>query len=627
MQEQQAIERVKTITPDVQAIEALWDDLDRLEYPKDLLMVMPSTILRSPVVDCALKDPVLLASVTAKLRVLLTIAKTKIFLFAPLMTAVRNAILTMPNAISTLDVEDIIVSIAEHPPAPTIDLMLEEATIHLTSYSYEDYFGDRAGYGFAAFLDIVSRLKNNQVVVHGVLDRILQRWKDQKIPPPTVSSWKTTLQLQVFLLCFEQFEADTSEESLALLDDLFHILAIEPLPRYRYLLEWTIVRFLMRHKLEGVLITRIASKDHHSNPKHLASLMKIGTILACRQATAEEFAIRLATAFVPLAASSKVVIRHEAQWQVPLLMDQARLRHWKTITDNPAFTVLDEYIRSLERFHDPPLERQIGRFDPEKDHTLTNLVEGSWFGLDQIEGPLTSRADFVKLYSSDTVLNKPASCMTLGNELDRAAPSSDTATEEKANDVTLGPRTVNEASALQTKGAAYLARALSDPSLHQTRSNDIIVIASFVENPYNLGGLSRVSEIFGAASLCLQNQNVISNKDFTSVSVSSHLHFPIVQLSAADVPRFLAERKSEGSSVVGIEQTDRSLVLGSENTILPKKVVLVVGSEREGIPAVVLTECDILVEIPQQGITRSLNVQTAVSIVLYEHSRQHGKSP
>ena len=295
--------------------------------------------------------------------------------------------------------------------------------------------------------------------------------------------------------------------------------------------------------------------------------MKIGTILACRQTSEEEFAMRLMTAFVPLAASSKVVIRHEAQWQVPLLMDQARLRNWKIVTENPALTVLDDYIRSLERFHDPPPERQIGRFDPEKDHTLTNLVEGAWFGLDQIEGPLTRRANFVKLYNSDTILDKPASCMILGNELDHAAPLSDVTTEEKADEVALGPRTVNEASALQTKGAAYLARALSDPTLHQTRSNDIIVIASFVENPYNLGGLSRVSEIFGAASLCLQNQNVVSNKDFTRVSVSSHLHFPIVQLSAADVPQFLVERKSEGYSVVGIEQTDRSLVLGSENTI------------------------------------------------------------
>jgi tRNA guanosine-2'-O-methyltransferase len=96
-----------------------------------------------------------------------------------------------------------------------------------------------------------------------------------------------------------------------------------------------------------------------------------------------------------------------------------------------------------------------------------------------------------------------------------------------------------------------------------------------------------------------------------------------VQLSAPNIPAFLAERKREGYTVVGVEQTDRSVMLGSEACQLPRQVVLVVGSEREGIPAVVLTECDVLVEIPQSGVTRSLNVQTAVAIVLFEYARQH----
>ncbi|KAK3063809.1 hypothetical protein LTR53_018758, partial [Teratosphaeriaceae sp. CCFEE 6253] len=77
-----------------------------------------------------------------------------------------------------------------------------------------------------------------------------------------------------------------------------------------------------------------------------------------------------------------------------------------------------------------------------------------------------------------------------------------------------------------------------------------------------------------------------------------------------------------GWTIVGVEQTDRSVVLGSAACRLPGKVVLVLGSEREGIPALVLGECDVLVEIAQQGVTRSLNVQTAAAIVLYEYARQ-----
>ena len=121
----------------------------------------------------------------------------------------------------------------------------------------------------------------------------------------------------------------------------------------------------------------------------------------------------------------------------------------------------------------------------------------------------------------------------------------------------------------------------------------------------------------------LQNQNVTSNRDFQSVAVSSHLHLPLLQLSASAIPAFLSRKRDEGWEIVGIEQTDRSILLGSEECRLPKNVVLVLGSEKEGIPALILSECSMLVEIPQQGITRSLNVQTAAAIVLYEYARQH----
>lgn len=55
---------------------------------------------------------------------------------------------------------------------------------------------------------------------------------------------------------------------------------------------------------------------------------------------------------------------------------------------------------------------------------------------------------------------------------------------------------------------------------------------------------------------------------------------------------------------------------------LPKKAVLMLGSEREGIPAELLGEVDMCVEIEQRGETRSLNVQTAAAVVCYEWDRQ-----
>ena len=47
-------------------------------------------------------------------------------------------------------------------------------------------------------------------------------------------------------------------------------------------------------------------------------------------------------------------------------------------------------------------------------------------------------------------------------------------------------------------------------------------------------------------------------------------------------------------------------------------LLLLLGTEKYGIPAELLGELDWCVEIPQQGRTRSMNVQTAAAVVLYD---------
>jgi TrmH family RNA methyltransferase len=52
-------------------------------------------------------------------------------------------------------------------------------------------------------------------------------------------------------------------------------------------------------------------------------------------------------------------------------------------------------------------------------------------------------------------------------------------------------------------------------------------------------------------------------------------------------------------------------------------VVLVVGAERDGLPAEVLDRCEERVSIPQPGGGESLNVAMAGAIALYELSREN----
>jgi len=55
---------------------------------------------------------------------------------------------------------------------------------------------------------------------------------------------------------------------------------------------------------------------------------------------------------------------------------------------------------------------------------------------------------------------------------------------------------------------------------------------------------------------------------------------------------------------------------------LGEQVVFVLGAEREGLPAEVLSGCDVRASIPQAGEAESLNVAMAGTIALYEWSQR-----
>ncbi|KYG47679.1 hypothetical protein M433DRAFT_62584 [Acidomyces richmondensis BFW] len=619
-------------------LQEVWSDFEYLEYPKSLSLSIAKVVLDENLIDAAISCNDLSATINNMVCKLQSLSQTRVYLLPPLVQALRNIMLLNPSAAKFIPLKDIILKYTECLPEPTVDLKLEDCTSGLMQgvgpifapFGYEYYFQNRRSLGVAAILDLVSRLHHqHSTVAESMLQSLVERWRKQKTPPPTVSVWKSTLQLQVVLLCSELITPSMESSRVSrMLQDLHWILSVEPLPRYRYLLSWIIARiYLNRQELRPCILIELSTKDHHSNPKYLAALIKIAVMLAKTEASSAHFCTELAWTLIPLAASSKIVIRHEAQWQIPLLMDYAKKKGFASISENPSFVALDGYIRTLDRFDDPPIDRQIDRLDPVKDHNMVNLVDGRWFGLDDTESPSCSRTDFIRLFKLDH--NKmPQPCIELG-ELDMQPINKlqITCMEEFAlpNDgkAELTPSKAGGTRALQTKGTAYLNSDTHKSEDWNVRRESLIVVASLVDNPHNLGGLSRVSEVFGASELHLQNQNVTSNKDFSNVSVSSHLHFPILQLSANAVPAYLAEKREAGWTVVGIEQTDRSTLLGSPECILPEKVVLVIGSEKKGIPAAVLSECSMLVEIPQQGVTRSLNVQTAAGIFLYEYAKQH----
>ncbi|XP_057197829.1 probable methyltransferase TARBP1 isoform X2 [Triplophysa rosa] len=149
----------------------------------------------------------------------------------------------------------------------------------------------------------------------------------------------------------------------------------------------------------------------------------------------------------------------------------------------------------------------------------------------------------------------------------------------------------------------------------------LLVVASLIDKPTNLGGLCRTCEIFGAKALVLDSLRHVNDKQFQALSVSSELWLPLLEVKPAELSDFLQLKKSEGYWVIGVEQTSNSQNL--QDYTFPERSLLLLGNEREGIPANLLQLVDVCVEIPQQGITRSLNVHVSAALLVWEYTRQH----
>ena len=162
--------------------------------------------------------------------------------------------------------------------------------------------------------------------------------------------------------------------------------------------------------------------------------------------------------------------------------------------------------------------------------------------------------------------------------------------------------------------------ALKARQARRERDGQIIIVASLVEKTPNLAGLCRTCEILGATSLVLPSLEIAETVDFKNISMTSDRWLELEACKPTDLADYLVKKRIEGFRLVAVEQTSASFSL--EKFDFPRNVALILGGESRGIPAHVLQIVDDCVEIPQFGLTRSLNVHVSGSIVLWELRRQ-----
>ena len=139
-----------------------------------------------------------------------------------------------------------------------------------------------------------------------------------------------------------------------------------------------------------------------------------------------------------------------------------------------------------------------------------------------------------------------------------------------------------------------------------------------ITDPHNLGAIARSAEALGAHGLVLpQRRSAGLTGSVAKVAAGALEHLPVARV--VNLNRALDSLKQEGYRVVGLA-AEGSVSL--EQVDLEGPLVIVTGSEGDGLSMLTRKHCDQLVSIPLRGATPSLNASVATALLLYEVARR-----
>ncbi len=152
------------------------------------------------------------------------------------------------------------------------------------------------------------------------------------------------------------------------------------------------------------------------------------------------------------------------------------------------------------------------------------------------------------------------------------------------------------------------------------KSIESVLVLPDIRSALNVGALFRTADAVGVSKVYLTgytprptDQFGRIQKDIAKSALGAETWVPWEYKKT--VSPLLRTLKKNGYTIVAIEQSPRSISYRS----IPKKekIAFVLGPEVSGLSSRILTECDVIAEIPMKGKKESLNVSVAGGIVLF----------
>lgn len=154
---------------------------------------------------------------------------------------------------------------------------------------------------------------------------------------------------------------------------------------------------------------------------------------------------------------------------------------------------------------------------------------------------------------------------------------------------------------------------------NEIRKFPITIVCDALRTPENIGMCFRIAESFGVQKIYFhENSPLLENRIVkkTARNTAHRIEHQVYDNFAEIIQRL----KEEGNTIIGIEITDQSTTLQEFKFNNCNHIVLILGSERNGIHEIQLA--DHTVSIPMYGNNSSMNVVHSLAITLYEVTNQ-----
>ena len=154
---------------------------------------------------------------------------------------------------------------------------------------------------------------------------------------------------------------------------------------------------------------------------------------------------------------------------------------------------------------------------------------------------------------------------------------------------------------------------------NQQQQFPITIVCDAIRTPENIGMCFRIAESFGVSKIYLHESSPATDNSNVKRTARNTVN-QITHSTYTSFNNTIQQLKEEGNTIIGIEITDKSIDIQNFNFKNHKKIVLLLGSERNGIENI--NHIDYSISIPMYGRNSSMNVIHSLGIALYEVTNQ-----